>query len=93
MSTFLQICGILWLVSVGAGGLWVGLCLWASRKNRLGTMHEIPRPVGGYIPVVWPGHRWCEKHETQWVRGEISGTIYEWCPDCKLEVVGEARDV
>lgn len=33
---FLEICGILWLVSVGAGGLWVGLCLsvdwWKSRQ-------------------------------------------------------------
>ena len=37
MSTFLEICGVLWLVSVGAGGLWVGLCAltdWRKRRKR-----------------------------------------------------------
>lgn len=42
MSTFLQVSGAIFWLSLGAGGLWVGLCLsvdwWRSR-------HEIP-PIG-----------------------------------------------
>ena len=37
MSTFLQVSGVLFWLSLGAGGLWVGLCLsvdwWKSRRR------------------------------------------------------------
>ena len=37
MSTFLQVSGAIFWLSVGAGGLWVGLCLltdWLTRRRR-----------------------------------------------------------
>lgn len=58
MSTFLEICGILWLISVGSGGLWVGLCLLVDRLRRT-KKHSPPvlilesHPIGKRIVNAW----------------------------------------
>ena len=84
MSTFLEICGILWLVSVGAGGLWVGLCAltdwWKSRQA--GKVYLKKMRVS-LTPAQWHKYREMESAR-QSRRNSIIGIG---------RAPGEARDV
>ena len=109
MSTFLQVSGAIFWLSLGAGGLWVGLCLWASRKNRPGAIHEIPRPAGDCIPIRVLGIDWGVRDGDTLMFSEIdyaARTERHWYgPDAKRRIAqwesiqrrraqeAEARDV
>ena len=58
MSTFLQVSGAIFWLSLGAGGLWVGLCYasdWLKRRKK----HSPPvlilesHPIGKRIVDAW----------------------------------------
>ena len=63
---FLEICGVLWLVSVGAGGLWVGLCLltdWLKRRRdvRERDIAEYSRLARASL-LCWIREKSCNEH-------------------------------
>ena len=89
---FLEICGVLWLVSVGAGGLWVGLCYATDwLKRRRGRLGATPGGTLGNAAVA--PTRGSTPHAPSLVLLFENGSRVDLSKVVRRRYLGEARDV